>query len=355
MQDDIAGAVVSQLKVTLLGAAPKAKAADPKAYALSLQARQLRRQGTRQSVAQALSLYSEALAIDPKFAAAWEGITLCRLRQYISEWGPADEIQQLAREAANQTLALDPDSATAYTTLGTLILRSRSGDLATVARYYEHALALDPANAETLIDSLNLFPILGRSVEAVAFAEYCVAHDPVGSLAHSTLGRAYHWMGRRDEAISSFRTALRLSPDVSFPHNEIGRQLLLKQDATAALAEFLQGPVDENRPVNLAMAYFALGQKAQSDTALAESISKYEKTAAWNIAYALAFRGEVDRAFEWLDKAIAYQDTGLTLSAYDAYLESLHSDPRWLPFLRKIGRAPEQVAGIKFNPKLPGK
>jgi TolB-like protein/Flp pilus assembly protein TadD len=354
VQDDIAGAVVSQLKVTLLGAAPKAKVVDPKAYAISLQARQLRRQGTRDSVAQALSLYSEALAIDPKFAGACEGITLCRLRQYIMEWGTAGEIQQLAREAANQTLTLDPDSATAYTTLGSLILRSPGGDLATVARHYEHALALDPANAETVYDSLILFPILGRSEEAVAFGEYCVAHDPVGSFAHSTLGRVYHWIGRRDEAISSFRTALRLSPDVALLHNMIGTALL-KKDAKAALAEFLQGPLDEDRPINLAMAYHALGQKAQSDAALAEGISKYEKTAAWNIAYALAFRGESDRAFEWLDKAIAYQDTGLTLSAFNPGFENLHSDPRWLPFLRKIGRAPEQVAGIKFNPKLPGK
>ena len=34
-------------------------------------------------------------------------------------------------------------------------------------------------------------------------------------------------------------------------------------------------------------------------------------------------------------------------------LSNLHSDPRWLPFLRKHGMAPEQLAAIKFDVKLP--
>jgi hypothetical protein len=63
--------------------------------------------------------------------------------------------------------------------------------------------------------------------------------------------------------------------------------------------------------------------------------------------------GEVDRAFEWLEKAVKYRDTSLGLIAADQVLYALHSDPRWLPFLRKIGMAPEQLAAIKFDVKLP--
>ena len=53
------------------------------------------------------------------------------------------------------------------------------------------------------------------------------------------------------------------------------------------------------------------GSKAESDAALAELVRKYEKRSAYNIAYVLAYRGEADRAFEWLDKAVAYHDPGL--------------------------------------------
>ena len=72
-----------------------------------------------------------------------------------------------------------------------------------------------------------------------------------------------------------------------------------------------------------------------------------------NIAYVLAYRGEADRAFEWLDKAVKYRDTGLGTMPVDPMLESLHSDPRWLPLLRRLGKAPEQLAAIKFDVKVP--
>jgi hypothetical protein len=32
---------------------------------------------------------------------------------------------------------------------------------------------------------------------------------------------------------------------------------------------------------------------------------------------------------------------------------SIHDDPRWLPFLRKIGRAPEQLAKVELKLTLP--
>ena len=67
----------------------------------------------------------------------------------------------------------------------------------------------------------------------------------------------------------------------------------------------------------------------------------------------LAFRREADRAFEWLDKAVAYHDPGLSDIVVEPLFANLHQDPRWLPFLRKLGRAPEQLAAIKFDVKLP--
>ena len=33
--------------------------------------------------------------------------------------------------------------------------------------------------------------------------------------------------------------------------------------------------------------------------------------------------------------------------------DKIHDDPRWLPFLRKIGKAPEQLAKIEFKVTLP--
>src|SRR5690348_3824233 len=97
------------------------------------------------------------------------------------------------------------------------------------------------------------------------------------------------------------------------------------------------------RMVGLPIAYFALGRKADSDQALAALIAKYEKDWSYNIAGVYAFRGESDKAFEWLDKAVENKDGGITETAMDPTFAKIRADPRWLPFLRKVGMAPEQL------------
>jgi hypothetical protein len=105
--------------------------------------------------------------------------------------------------------------------------------------------------------------------------------------------------------------------------------------------------------IGLPMAYHALGRKADSDAALAALIAKYEKDAPSNIASVYAYRGEADKAFAWLDKAVDYGDSALAEVAMENLFDQIHADPRWLPFLRKIGKAPEQLAKIEFKVTLP--
>ncbi len=49
--------------------------------------------------------------------------------------------------------------------------------------------------------------------------------------------------------------------------------------------------------------------------------------------HALGKRSESDRAFEWLDKAVAYHDGGLAEIVGSPPFAKLRQDPRWLPFL----------------------
>jgi len=66
-----------------------------------------------------------------------------------------------------------------------------------------------------------------------------------------------------------------------------------------------------------------------------------------------AYHGEADKAFEWLDKAVEFGDPGLSDIVTENLFDKIRSDPRWLPFLRKIGKAPEQLAKIEFKVTLP--
>jgi TolB-like protein/tetratricopeptide (TPR) repeat protein len=355
IQDEIAADVVDQLKVTLLGEEPTVEVTDPQAYALFLQGRELGRQVTAEGYERSDALYEQALAVEPEYAAAWAGLA----SNYAVETGnlgvrPLDDGYRLAREAANRALAIDPEYAPAYGVLSR-IASDYEGDLAAAARYMGRALELDPTNLDLLRWASFLSEYLGRMDQAVAIQEYVVAHDPVNAAALTTMGFRYWNAGRPDEAIASFRTALSLSPGQGFTHLGLEGALLMKGEPEEALRAIEQEPSREWRLIGLAMAYHALGRAAESDAALAKLLDIEKKTPGWayNIAAVTAFRGEADRAFEWLDRAVQANDTGLTGIPTDPMLANLREDPRWLPFQESIGKSPEQLAAIQFEVRLP--
>jgi tetratricopeptide (TPR) repeat protein len=183
----------------------------------------------------------------------------------------------------------------------------------------------------------------------VVLNEAVVRRDPLNVSALSNLGFSQRMAGRYDAAIASYRTVVSLSPNRGGAHYGLGIALMLKGDATAALAEIEQEKIEIFRMIGLPMAYCALGRKAEADAALNTLIAKYEKEGPYNIAHDCAFCGDADKAFEWLDKAVTYQDSGLAEIVTDDLFDKIHSDPRWLPFLRKIGKAPDQLAKIEFK------
>src|SRR5205085_4798350 len=99
IQDEIAGEVVKELKVKLLGAAPKVRTTDPKAYALYLQARELGRQSNAEAFAKSDALYHQVLEIDPRYAAAWERLGSNFLNKTSMGLVPNQEGFTRAREA----------------------------------------------------------------------------------------------------------------------------------------------------------------------------------------------------------------------------------------------------------------
>jgi len=352
IQDEIAADVVKQLKVTLLATAPKTRTTDPEAYALYLQAVQLGRQFAAEAFQQSDGLYRKVLAIDPRYVPAWYGLA----RNFGNETGqgllPVKDGFAQAREAAVRALAIDPDYAPAHAQLGWIAMYG-DNDLAGAAQHLERALALDPADISVLATSATLLQSLGRLDEALALEEAAVRRDPVNVTALFNLGYHQRMAGRLDAAIASFRTVLSLSPNNGGAHCQLGVALLLKGDAKGALAEIEQETSEIYKMIGLPMAYHALERKADSDAALAALIAKYEKDGPSNIASVYADRGEADQAFEWLDKAVEYGDGGLGEIVTDNLFDKIHADPRWLAFLRKIGKAPEQLAKIEFKVTLP--
>jgi len=69
---------------------------------------------------------------------------------------------------------------------------------------------------------------------------------------------------------------------------------------------------------------------------LRELIAKYHADSAYEIAQVYAFRNQSDEAFEWLGRAYAQRDPSLMSTKVEPLLNSLHNDPRYATFLKKL-------------------
>jgi len=352
VQEEIASAVVDSLEITLMGARPRVAATDPEAYALFLQGRQLGRQRTAEALQDAVAVLKHAVTIDPAYAPVWGELARVYSTQVGSGLLPIDEGYELAREAADRALSIDPEYAPAIAHLG-LIAMAHDNDLAAAAEYYERALALAPTDTDIMTDAAGLLQGLGRLDQAITLKEYAVARDPMNPRGHHNLGNAYRWAGRWDDAIASFNAALSLSPGHLGARAAIAQALLGKGEPGAALAA---AQLEPSRPwllIGSTMAYHALSRSAESDADLAELMEGWQGEAAYNIAYVLAFRGEADRAFDWLDRAVDYRDPGLSEILMENAFAGIRSDARWFALLERLGRAPAQLAEIEFNVTVP--
>jgi adenylate cyclase len=351
IQDDISATVVNQLKIKLLGEIPHVRETNPEAFALYLRARHLHSQGSSEAYRQANALYKQAVAIDPDYAAAWDGLANNYLTQANQSVMPADEAFTLARGAAQNALAIDPGYALALSHLGWIAM-THDNDPALAASFLEQAVGLDPGNPDIISNAAALLFFLGRYQESIAFNEYANIRDPVNPVGFSNVGYLYMVVGRLEEAVSAYEEVLRLSPDYLGGYYYLGSALLLMGKPQAALAAMQQEQYPVYRLLGEAVAYYSLGDSDASDAALAEVIEKYEADWAYNIAYVLAYRNEADRAFEWLDKAVEYGDAGLVEVMAKPEFANIHNDPRWFPFLESLGKSPAQLAAIDFKVSL---
>ena len=337
VQDDIAGEVVKALKLTLLGTAPVTRSTpvDPEAYNLALQGRFFLDRRNRKDLERAVEYFRRSLERDPGYAPAWAGLSQTNARQADNGFVPAADGYRRAREAAEKALALDPQLADAHLAMG-WIQSSYDWDWAAADASFRKALDLEPGSAQALRQAGVLASTLGRWSEAIDLTNKAIERDPLRPASYNNLGLALLAVNRGAEAEAEFRRALELNPDGAYWHLALGRALLLQGSADAALQEMQQETEEVWRLFGLALAFHALGRRGESDAVLADLESKYAGEMAYQIAEVHAFRGEVDLAFEWLERAYDQRDGGAADIKGSRLMRGLAGDPRYKAFLRKM-------------------
>jgi serine/threonine protein kinase/Tfp pilus assembly protein PilF len=338
VQEDIARSVANSLKVELLGgnpAAPSAETKNSEAYNAYLQGRYFFERRDSESLEKALGYYEQAIKLDSSYALAWAQIAWLRANQADRGYLPSKEAYQKARVAAEKALALDSNLADANAALG-WIKATYDWDWAGADACYQRALALEPGNATVVRSAGGLAATLGRLDEAMALHRRAVELDPLSAAARMNLGTYAYYAGQFDEAVAAFRKSLELSPAIPVVHHDLARVYLAQGRPQEALTEIQQEPEPVWRLFGQALVYHDLGKKQEADAALREFIAKYSDDSAYQVATAYAYRGETENAFEWLDKAYARRDTGLSDVKVDPLLNSIRSDTRYAAFLNRM-------------------
>jgi tetratricopeptide (TPR) repeat protein len=317
-------------------AAAAGRADDPEAYRLYLQGRFLLDRLNLTEVKRSIELFHQALGRDPGFALAWCGLSQAYAIQ--AGYGGVDvaEGYERAREAAKRALATAPDSADAYVRLGN-VHEMYDWDWPAANDAYQRALALAPSNPAVLLAVAGITRVLGGDERSIELYRRAIALDPLSSAAHRNLGLRLLRMGRLDEASAAIATALEINPSAGLVWCLVAAIRREQGRLDDALAAAERERLPDFRQLALGMVHHAMGHRDAADAALRKLSDEWGHAAAYQIAMLHAVRGEVDAAFQWLERAYAQRDPGLVnLSCDTPFAKGLHADARWMPFLHRM-------------------
>jgi TolB-like protein/Flp pilus assembly protein TadD len=349
VQEEIARDVVVALRLKLfpgenVGVVER-RTTDPRSYDYYLMGVRFLRQPGLEHARRSRAALQKALDLDPRNARAHAAMALALEALY--EWSEATtaaEVEELRREAlaaAERSVALGPDIPDGYAARG--LLRFMEYEWEGGRADLERALALGPNDPDTLALHGLTLATFGRVAEGIAEAHRAAEIDPISPDPWNTLCRLYQSTGQLSLARTACDRVLEIAPDGQYSRFHQLSLELLEGDASAALSG-AQRLFDEKNPLRLmavAMAEHDLGRTDESDRALDELIRAYAHDSQYQIAEVYAWRGDADRAFEWLERSYRERDPGINYLKHDPLLRNIRSDPRYAALLAKAHLPPD--------------
>jgi TolB-like protein/DNA-binding winged helix-turn-helix (wHTH) protein len=337
IEDDVAKVLAHEIRVRLTSQQQaefgQSRPVNPEAFDAYLQGYYFFQRHTDKDRGMAAEYYQRATQLDPSYALAWAGLS------GVLEWQAsrgiirAEEGNQLAREAVERALALNPNLATAHAQMGRIKQRV-DFDWAGADASFQRAIAVEPENLESVRLAATSAALRGRFDEALRLDRRAVELDPLSGDSWERLAETEFFMAQLDDAATHAQKALELSPDV-YPGRILLSEIYVIQGRPQnALTEIESAHYEPLRAFPQAIAYYALRREKESDAALSELIANPAN--AYQIAEVYAFRNQSDKAFEWLDRAYVQRSGSLIGMKVDPLMKSLRRDPRFAAFLRKL-------------------
>jgi len=336
VQDQIVSSVARVLQVGVgeeFGS--RVRVRNSAAYDLYLRGLHALDKQSRSSCEEAAADFQRALEIDPEFAEASAGLATAYWIIGDQVWLPAREAFEHARQAAENAIRLNPKLGVAHAALAEVHLLY---DWNWAGADSEANLALSlGAGVEGAKAAARVAATFGRWDRARQLIKSGLAIDPFDPMLHMNLAYVVDLRsGRFAEAAAEAKRTLDLSPEYASALYFRGVALLLQGHLDEALATMQHVKVDDSGNEGLAIVYFALGRKAESDAALQRAIAQDGEEWPYGIATTMSFRHETDKAISWLEHAYAHRDSSMYTIKGEPLFRSIEDDRRYKAILRKM-------------------
>ena len=343
IQNEIARAIVDALKVQFADASPDgplvtAATANVDAYTKYLKGRFFFNKLSELDLRRSLDLYQAALDVDPQYAHAYAGIADSWMN-LADDWVSPHDAYPRARTAARKALELNFELAEAHTALGK-VLGWYDWDFNAAELALRRAVAANPKYADAHWGLGSVLPANGRLEESLSAMQEALALDPLSALFSGWVARMLVYLRRYDEAIVQCQHAGEL--DVHYPRVYLwmGHAYMGKQEYEKALAAYqksVHGIGYHNTFV--AQPLVKLGRRDEAAKILHDIEHDAERLYIRNEALAagLAAVGEMDKAFQYLGRAVDARSAGLIYLNVDPVYDALRTDPRFAGVVEQVG------------------
>lgn len=313
---------------------------NEKAYEFYLRGRYFWNQLTVDGLTRSLECYKRAIEIAPDYALAYTGIAEYYNFLGIFAVAPFAETSAAAKKAALQAISIDETSSEAYAALAVAVFMGEF-DWEATEKHLKKSIALNPNYALARIWYCYHLAMKGNFEEAIKQINRAIEIDPLTPYVQQTLNWTLFHAGRIDEAIEATRRLLEREPNYALSHFFLGSVLWHVERYDEAIKIALRGIEILGRlPYSLcwlASAYAAAGEKEKAYELIEEieemSASRY--VSPYLTAMIYSNLDDLERAFEYLEKALKVRDGRLAWLAIDPQFTALRDDTRYQEILRK--------------------
>jgi TolB-like protein len=338
---EIVREVTSAASLASLPAPARKRRVQPQAYECYLKGRHLWNKKTPRAYPEAISLFQQAIDLDPAYALPYVGLADTWILMGIHGLAPSGETYPRARAAAGRALELDPTLAEAHTALAD-ISKGYDWNWAQAEASYQEALRLNANYAVAHQWYANLLSILNRHDEAIAQAEEARRIDPLAPVIAGFVGFTYFRARRYEEAAREGEKALQMGPRVPIVDWFLGQIYTQRRQFDRAV-EALSGAAAESHggAMYVAMLGHAHGRAGDRVAALEalkqlDSLSRDKYVSPLDFSIVHAGLGDVDSALAWLQRAIDERVMRVT-ELPTATFDTLRHDPRFQALAAQAG------------------